>query len=80
MDLMSTIAAIPGATHFLPYLTAVVAICAAVAVALPHPGSGATGIYPVFYAVVNFIALNFGQAKNAGAPATPPSSSPDGAN
>ena len=78
MDLMSTLAAIPGATHFLPYLTAVVALCAAVAVALPRPNGGATGFYPVFYAVVNFIALNFGQAKNASAPASP--SAPNGAN
>jgi hypothetical protein len=81
---MSALAAIPGAAHFLPYVTAAVALCAAVAVALPRPGAGATGVYPVIYAVVNFIALNFGQARNAGMPASgsssalPPPSQPGG--
>jgi len=65
MDIMTTLAAIPGAAPLLPYLAAVIAICAAVAVVLPHPASGATGFYPAVYAVVNFIAMNFGRAANA---------------
>lgn len=65
MDIMTALAAIPGATHFLPYVASAVALCAAIAVALPRPGAAATGVYPVFYAVVNFVALNFGRARNA---------------
>jgi hypothetical protein len=65
MDLMTTLAAIPGAGPLLPYLAALIAVCAAIAVVLPHPATGATGVYPAIYAVVNFIAMNFGRAANA---------------
>ncbi len=75
MDLMTTLAAIPGAGPLLPYLAAVIAVCAAVAVVLPHPAPGATGVYPAVYAVVNFIAMNFGRAANAKAE-TPTETSP----
>ena len=77
MDLMTTLAAIPGPGPLLPYIAAAIALCAAIAVALPHPAAGTTGIYPAIYAVVNFIALNFGHARNNDAPAsrqTPPAS------
>ncbi|WP_428486007.1 hypothetical protein [Rhodopila sp.] len=71
MDLMTALAAIPAAGPLLPYIAAAITICAGVAIALPHPAAGATGIYPTIYAVVNFIALNFGHARNAEAPAAP---------
>nr|WP_294522995.1 hypothetical protein [uncultured Rhodopila sp.] len=72
MDIMTVLAAIPGAGFILPYITAIIAICAAAAAALPHPAAGATGVYPAIYAVVNFIACNFGKARNADAPASRP--------
>ena len=73
MNIMAALAVIPGVAALLPYITAAIAICAIVATVLPHPAAGATGLYPVIYAVVNFIALNFGKARNTDAPApTPP--------
>jgi hypothetical protein len=68
---LTTLAAVPGAGPFLPYIPVIIALCAAVAAALPHPAADTTGVYPVFYAVVNYIAFNFGKAKNADAPAKP---------
>jgi hypothetical protein len=79
MDLVSTLGAIPGAAFVVPYVTAVIALCAGLAVVLPRPGTAATGLYPVLYAVVNFIALNFGQAKNSNGPAGGPLPSPPAA-
>ena len=70
MDIMTALAAIPGAGPVLPYITAIIAVCAAVATVLPRPAAGGTGVYRVLYAVVNFIALNFGKATNTG-PAAP---------
>ena len=70
MDIITSLAAIPGAGPVLPYLTAAIAVCAAVAAVLPHPPAGAAGLYPVIYAVVNFIAFNFGKARNANATAS----------
>jgi hypothetical protein len=68
MDFMTLLAAIPGAGPLLPYLPVVIAVCAAVAATLPHPAAASTGAYPAIYAVVNFIALNIGKAKNAATP------------
>jgi hypothetical protein len=70
MDIMATLAAIPGAGPVLPYVSAAIAICAAVATVLPHPAAGGNGVYRVFYTVVNFIAFNIGKARNAD-PAAP---------
>ncbi len=66
MEIMSTLAAIPGGSSLLPYVAGGIALCAAISVALPPPSTGATGVYPMIYAVVNFVALNFGHARNAG--------------
>jgi hypothetical protein len=70
MDIVNALAAIPAAGPVLPYLAAAIAACAAAAVVLPHPAASSTGIYPKIYAAVNYVAMNFGQAKNA--PAKPP--------
>jgi hypothetical protein len=70
MDIMTSLAAIPGAGPVLPYITAAVAICAAVATVLPRPAAGGNGAYRILYAVVNFIAFNLGKARNA-EPAAP---------
>ena len=72
MDFMTALAASPGAGSILPYITTAIALCAAAAAILPHPAAGATGLYPVIYAVVNFIACNFGKARNAGVSASTP--------
>lgn len=61
---MDTLVALTPA-QYLPYVTAAVAVCAVAASALPHPVPGASGVYARVYAVVNFVACNFGKAKNA---------------
>ena len=68
MDLMTLLAAIPGAGPWLPYIPVAIAVCAALSAALPRPAAGSAGFYPVIYAAVNFIACNFGKARNANAP------------
>ena len=70
MDIMTTLAAIPAAGPVLPYVTAAVAICAALATVLPRPTTETNGVYRAFYTVVNFIAFNIGKARNA-APTDP---------
>lgn len=72
MDLLNIITGVPGVGPALPYIMAVVAVCAALAPMLRPPTQPASGVYPVLYAAVNFIALNFGHAKNATAPAAAP--------
>lgn len=54
--------------HWLPYVAAAVALASALATLLPAPRLPASGFYPVFYHVVNWVALNVGKAKNKGAP------------
>jgi hypothetical protein len=68
MDLWTALAAIPGVGPYLPYIAAVGLVCAALSTALPPP-SGKSNAYAIFYRAVNFLGLNFGHAKNAGAPA-----------
>jgi hypothetical protein len=71
MDLITTLAAIPGIGPAMPYILGAVALCAALAPFLPAPKSDA-GVYAALHGVVNFVALNLGHAKNASAPnATP---------
>ena len=67
MDASTLLAMVPA--HYLPYATAAVAVCAAVATVLPAPAAKGT-VYAAIYDGVNFIALNFGHAKNAGAVTT----------
>lgn len=69
MDPISTIAAIPGIGPALPWIIAAVTLSAALAPLLPPPPK-ADGVYATFYAVVNFVALNMGHAKNATTPTT----------
>jgi hypothetical protein len=68
LDIVTLLAAIPAARPWLPYIPMAIAVCAAVAAALPHPAANTVGLYPTIYAVVNFIACNFGKARNADAP------------
>lgn len=49
------------------WLTFAVTACAALAVALPAPKEGGNVVYRGLYAVVQWIGLNIGHAKNAGA-------------
>ncbi len=69
MDLTTALpliaSAVPAVAPFLPYVTAAVTIAAAAATALPHPAAGSTSIYARVYDVINFVAFNFGRAKNA---------------
>lgn len=74
MDLIALAAQVPLIGHLLPYIAALsalwaytVAVCSLLATKLPAP-SATTGRYAQFYALVNFIALNFGHARNAVVP------------
>lgn len=69
MDLMTAITSIPAIGPFLPYVTAAVAVAAAVAPFLPPPKG--PGVYSTVYGIVNAVALNLGHAKNASAKTTP---------
>lgn len=53
-------------------IAATVAFASALAAALPPPAMPASGVYPIVYALVNFVAVNFGHAKNASAPGPTP--------
>lgn len=55
-------------TDWLPYIAAAVAVASALATLLPAPRLPASGLYPVFYAAVNWVALNVRHAKNKDAP------------
>jgi len=70
MDIMATIAAIPGVGPFLPYLALAMAIAALVAMALPPPAASSGTLYRTVYSLVNLLAANKGHAANANAPTT----------
>ena len=72
MDVMTQLAAIPGIGPLLPYILGAIAVCALLAPLLPAPKEGATGFYPSLYSVVNFVAINFGHARNASSPTITP--------
>lgn len=76
MDLWTTLAAIPGIGPVLPYLAAAIAVCAALATALPAPSATAPRWYRGLHTAINWVALNLGHARNAAVPgpAAPPSS------
>ena len=45
---------------------AVIGVCAAVAAMLPAPGEDSGIVYRAVYGLLNFLAVNFGHARNAG--------------
>lgn len=45
---------------------AVIGVCAAVAAMLPAPREDSGIIYRAIYGLLNFLAVNFGHARNAG--------------
>lgn len=51
--------------QYVPYITAAIAIAAAIAMVLPPPDAGSNKGYVALYRVIQSIALNFGHAKNA---------------
>lgn len=64
MDIISTIEAVPGVGPCLPYILMVFGICAVVAAQLPPPAQ-AGSLYAVVYRLVNLLAQNYNQARNA---------------
>lgn len=68
MSLTDLLATVPGLAGLLPYVTGLVAICAAVATMLPAPKAPASGWYPLVYHAINWAALNLGKARNAADP------------
>ena len=50
---------------WLIYVTAAVAICAAITTILPAPSEGSGKVYRTLYTVLQWIALNLGKARNA---------------
>lgn len=51
---------------WLVYVTAVVAMCAAICTVLPAPKEDGSKVYKVFYQAMQWIALNIGKARNGG--------------
>lgn len=76
-DLMTAIQAMPGIGPFLPYLTVLIAMCAALSTFLPPPKEGAPSWYRGLYGAINFVALNLGHARNATAPGAAPIATPN---
>jgi hypothetical protein len=58
---------IPGIGPILPFIPIAIAVCSALATALPGP-TVKHGVYYYFYQIVNTIALNAGHGKNLNAP------------
>ena len=50
------------------YLTTAGGLCLAASTVMPPPKPTGSRAYAVAYGVVNFIAFNFGQARNANSP------------
>ncbi len=76
MDLMQAISALPGIGPYLPYLVVVVAVAALVATQMPPPRPTGSEFYAMFYNIMQWIAMNWGHAKNAPAPTPPPAAPP----
>lgn len=70
MDLWTAIASIPGIGPALPYLAALVTVCAALSTALPPGTSGS--VYARARTVIRWIGLNFGHAPKANLVGTKP--------
>ena len=49
-------------------LLAIVGVCAAIAALLPAPKAESGKFYRAVYTALNFLAVNFGHARNATAP------------
>ena len=61
MDLQNLLAFLPA--DLFQYVTIAIAVAAALATSLPKPVK-AGSVYSYIYNVINFVALNFGKAKN----------------
>lgn len=64
MDIITLIQAVPGVGPYLPSVLVVFGICAVTAAQLPPPKS-ARSAYSVLYQLVNLLAHNYNQARNA---------------
>lgn len=69
MDIATLYSMIP--TQYIPYVTAAVAVCSALSAIIPAPTPAAPAWWVKVCAVVNFLAINLGHAKNVTAPAAP---------
>lgn len=67
-ELYMALVALPFVGPYVPYVTFTVLACSALATQLPPPSPVAWRLYQGLYRTVNLIALNFGHARNAGAP------------
>ena len=57
--------------QYWPYIAALVTVCAGVATIMPPPGATgvtATPAYGAVYKAINWVAFNFGHAKNGSGP------------
>ena len=63
MDPITILSAIPGIGPFLPWIIFAGTVAAALGTVLPHP-TGTTGWYPKLYAVIAWLGLNIGKARN----------------
>lgn len=71
MDIATAWNLLASAFDLAPTLASVVGFAAVLARFLPPPAVPASGVYPIVYAVVNAVAMNGGQARNANAPRPP---------
>jgi hypothetical protein len=69
VNLWTLITGIPGIGPYLPTIAALISVGAAIATVLPPPSANAGRVYRGIYTIVNWVALNIGQAKNCAAPA-----------
>lgn len=72
MDPWTLLASIPGIGPYLPWITAVVTVCAALAMIAPGPqatGWTSSPVYRFVYAMLQWCALNKGHATALSSPA-----------
>lgn len=71
IDIPAIVAAVPALAPYATYLCIVIAVNAVIAPYLKPPAMPAHGWYPVVYALVNWVARNVRNARNANAPVPP---------
>lgn len=68
MDLVTLAAAIPWIGPYIPDIVAFGGVCLVLSTVMPPPGAGSNKAYAIIYQAVNWVAFNYGHAKNATAP------------
>lgn len=72
MDIIDLLNSIPAVGHALPYILIVFGICALLMPVLPVPASTTGSAYGIVWSVLNLLAQNYANAKNASHPSNVP--------